>query len=108
MRADRDDAVAGRSTLPIPPAPPSGVRALPMIQKGRGDRQSECVNIGECLARFVRAHRGAEGHCPRGCEAFEAVPSYARHAIVHADVSRAAGEFTLGVGGDFGDRGFVR
>ena len=68
----------------IPPAPTSETRLLPMLSVGPGDRQTECVRIGDCLRRFVQAHpvgRGhaeKDGHCPPGCHGLELPQWHAR------------------------------
>jgi hypothetical protein len=87
------------SPLAVPPASESssGVRRLPMMVVGPGDRQSECRHYDGCLDRFVAVHcrrpghRGEpDAHCPPGCEAFAVVPQHVHQALAHTYGSRIA------------------
>lgn len=64
----------------VPEPLESGVQLL----LGAGDRKTECVRIGDCLRRFIKAHPTGsghvdqDGHCPHGCSWFELPPSHVR------------------------------
>lgn len=49
-------------------APPAV--GLPMLQAGRGDRRTDCKNIGACLQRWVDSAERGDAHCPKGCTFF--------------------------------------
>lgn len=48
-----------------PKAPPAV--GLPMLQPGRGDRRTDCKNIGACLQRWVDSDARGDAHCPKDC-----------------------------------------
>lgn len=80
------EAPRARRHPPKPPVPPeSSARALPVLQLGPGERDSECRHYDGCLDRFVRTHalgrrfvpgawKEPEAHCPEGCAHREGIP----------------------------------
>lgn len=85
---------AGEAQAAVAPSRPpreeqSGVRRLPVLELGDGNRRDDCRHYEGCLDRFVAQHvkgkgtGGSSARCPVGCESFGVVPSHARHAIAH-------------------------
>lgn len=56
----------------IPPAAESGVRRLPMMVRGTGERRDDCTGYTECLGRVAKT-AATSAHCPEACPGFEAV-----------------------------------
>jgi hypothetical protein len=57
-----------------PPAPSSGVRLLPMLEAGHGERR-DCAEYEGCLDRYMQATRrrrhDVAAQCPPRCPSFK-------------------------------------
>jgi len=62
----------GTWTRVIPPAAESGVRRLPMMVRGPGERRDDCTGYTECLGRVAKT-AATSAHCPGDCPGYEAV-----------------------------------
>jgi hypothetical protein len=75
-----------RALLPVPAAPPSERRVLPLLELGAGERHDECANYDGCLDRYVRRFprlAASPARCPSSCSSFAPVPAHVRHSLAH-------------------------